>query len=232
MRPHPPRTLAAAAAAWLCTAALGSPATAQPAPAPAPFTCPEDLPDAGARAADLSRVFRDAPPNASIFDILSSRKLQLQQHACARTLANMAAHEAAVVAGDVRDQAWFPLRGPAVARLAISSTYLKAFLDPRFPGERSVETYAQAVFPQLQTTSATHVRYDEIVSHAVYYCGASRYALIENDYFLRGAAVLKDPSAHAVLSGVTVWPVTPIPPGSPNAELAAAACGGLRAVPS
>lgn len=240
MRPRPFRTLATAAAAWFCGAAVGSSAAAQPAPTPtpasaptsAPFVCPEDQPDVGARAADLSRVFRDAPPGASIFDILSGRRLMLEQHGCARTLANMAAHEAAVAGGDVRDQAWFPIRGPALARLAISSTYLKAFLDPRSPGERAVDTYAQALFPAPQTTSATRVSYDELVSHVVYYCATSRYALVENAYFLRGAPVLKDPSPHATVAGVTVWPVTPTPPGSLNADVAAAACGGLRALPS
>lgn len=197
-----------------------------------PFTCPEALPDAAARARELSGFFGAAAPGASIFDILTARKALLAQHDCTKTLANMQAHEDSVLRGDVRDQAWFPLNGPTGVKLAISSTYLKAFLDPRAPGERAVETYARVLFPAPQTTNVTRVRYDELISHAVYYCGTRRYALAENDYFLGGASVLKDPSPTATVGGVTVWPATATPLGSLNADVAAAACGSLRAVPS
>ena len=186
----------------------------------------------GARAAELSRFFRDAPAGASIFDIVASRKLMLQQHGCAKTLSNMQAHEAAVVGGEVLDQAWFPIDGPGVAKLAVSSTYLKAFLDPRSPGERAVDTYARLQFAEPQETDATHVRYDELVSRTVYYCGSSRHALVRNDYFLKGARVLADPSPSVTVAGVVVWPVEPTRPGTLNAKVAAAACGGLRATPS
>ena len=231
------RALKSCAVALTVGAALGAaPAHAlQPSPAApdtAPFTCPENQPDAGARAAELSRFFRDAPAGASIFDILSTRKLLLQQHGCAKMLANMQAHEAAVLAGDVLDQAWFPVNGPTVAKLAISSTYLKAFLDPRSPGERAVDTYARISFTEPQETNVTHVRYDEVVSRTVYYCGSSRHALVRNDYFLKGARVLADPSPSATVVGVVVWPVEPTRPGTLNAEAAAAACGGLRATPT
>ncbi len=192
------------------------------------FVCPESLPDAQARITalhDFMDAVTRAAPDKSLPDVLLYRRALLQSHGCDQTLKALAAAEAAVTRGDVQDQAWFPLdSGLANIKLSVSTSYLKLYTDARLPG-RAVETYARIDLTAPATTNATHTTYDQVVSHVVYYCQAQAYALIENDYFLSGKAVLRDKSPAAVSGPPPLYATTPTPAGSLNAIAAAWACG-------
>ncbi len=195
------------------------------------FVCPESLPDPEKRMAAL-HAFMDAvsraAPDKSVPDILVYRRALLQSHGCDQTLKNLDAAGAAVVKGDVEDQAWFPLdSGRADVKLAVSTSYLKLYTDARLQG-RAVETYARIDLAAPAQTNATHITYDQVVSHVVYYCQANAYALIENDYFLTGKPVLQDKSPVAVPGPPPLYATTPTPPNSLNAIAAHWACGATQ----
>ena len=195
------------------------------------FVCPENLPDENARMValhDFMNAMVRAAPDKSVPDVLLYRRTLLQSHGCTQTLKSLDAAEAAVNRGDVQDQAWFPLdSGIPNIKLSVSTSYLKIYTDPRLPG-RAVETYARVDLTQPATTNATHTRYDQVVSHVVYYCQANAYALIENDYFLAGQSTLKDKSPVAVAGSRPLYATAPIPPRSLNAIAAAATCGATK----
>jgi hypothetical protein len=193
------------------------------------FVCPETLADDQARK-DAIAAFMDAvakaAPGMSIADLLLYRRELLENHGCARTLASLAAGEAAVRAGAVLDQAWWPVGDAPSVSLFVASDYLKLFVDPRFPGEHAVETFVKLQFAAPRQTDVTQVTYDLVISHNVYYCSTHRYALIENDYFLKGQPVHKDPSPVAAqLGSIAVYALTPTPRGSLNEVASRWACG-------
>jgi hypothetical protein len=195
------------------------------------FVCPESLPDEKARIAalhDFLDAVTRAAPDKSLPEVLVYRRTLLQTHGCTQTLKSLDAADAAVVRGDVQDQAWFPLNsGLADVELSVSSSYLKLYHDSRLAG-RAVETYARIDLTRPAQTNVTHVTYDQVVSHVVYYCQAHAYALIENDYFLAGRLVLKDPGPIAVAGQPPLYATTPTPPNSLNAIASAAACGATK----
>lgn len=156
------------------------------------FACPESLSSDDARFAALRRfvdAYKAARPQSTPGDMLLFRRTLLEKHACRRTLARLAGAAAAVRNGDMRPQAWLPIDESGPARLFVSTDHLVTVFDPRFPRGRTVDAYTRLVFPAGQTTNVTHVAYDELISHTIYYCAYSRYALAENDYFRVGRMV-------------------------------------------
>jgi hypothetical protein len=212
-------------AVWLMTALPGPPASF--ADMDRAFVCPEALPDDAARTAAL-RDFIDAAakaaPKESIPKVLQYRRSLLEKHGCLRTLQSLEDSEARVRNGAVLDQAWAPVVSGPVIALSVSSTYVKPYEDPRDPAEYAVETYVKLSLRTPSETNATHTRYDQVVSHNVYYCRTGRYALIENDYFFSGRLVLKDPSPPRAFGSQTVYDVTAIPAGSLNETAARSVC--------
>ena len=103
-------------------------------------------------------------------------------------------------------------------------------LDLRFADERTVDGYARLTLAQPATTEATRVRYDEVISHAVYYCRTRRYALAENVFYLAGREVGRDMGAIVARSadGAPLFAVADLPPGSYNAEAGQWACRNAR----
>jgi hypothetical protein len=196
------------------------------------FVCPETLPDQASRNSAIGSFMRDmteAAPKDTIPEAMEYRRALLAKHGCTDTLRNLAAHDAAVRAGAVLDQAWVPLGQSPRARLWLSTTYIKPFADPRFPTDRAVEAYVKIDFVEPAVTDVTHTAYDQIVSHNIYYCGSARFALVENDYFMKGTEVLKDRSPiEATVAATPVYAVNPITPGSLNAPAAKAACGSIQ----
>jgi len=195
------------------------------------FICPESLPDEKTRMNalhDFLDAVTRAAPDKSLPDVLVYRRTLLRTHGCTQTLKSLDAADAAVARGDIQDQAWFPLNsGLAGVELSVSSSYLKLYNDSRLAG-RAVETYARIDLSRPARTNVTHVAYDQVVSHVVYYCQAHAYALIENDYFLTGKLVLKDPGPVAAAGPPPLYATTPTPPNSLNALASAAACGATR----
>ena len=195
------------------------------------FVCPESLPDEQTRITalhDFMDAVTRAAPEKSLPDVLVYRRALLQSHGCTQTLKSLDAATAAVVRGDVQDQAWFPLdSGLPNVKLSISTSYLKLYTDARLQG-RAVETYARIDLTAPAQTNVTHTLYDQVVSHVVYYCQANAYALIENDYFLTGKPVLQDKSPIAAPGPPPLYATTPTPPGSLNAIATQWACGATR----
>jgi hypothetical protein len=195
------------------------------------FVCPETLPDQPARNAAIGKFMQDmtqAAPKDTIPEAMAYRNALLAKHNCADTLRSLAAHDAAVRAGAVLDQAWVPLGQSPRGKLWLSTSYIRPFADPRFPTDRALETYVKVDFAEPAVTDVSHTTYDQIVSHNIYYCGSARFALVENDYFLKGAEVFKDRSPIAATVAATpVYAVQPITPGSLNAPAEKAACGAI-----
>jgi hypothetical protein len=205
------------------------------------FVCPEALPDQTARNTALANFFGGysrAKPDATLLDMIAFRQAMLAQHGCSATLGAVQAANAAAEAGDdFSGQLWWPVAETGAFRLSVSLTYVRDVLDPRAPEDRPVELLARLTLPASAETSATHTRYDEVFSRSIYYCRSARYALVENDYFLGGKRQLHDPSpVGRTPEGTTVYKMAPIPPGSPNAAMAAWACraphGGVAANPA
>jgi hypothetical protein len=196
------------------------------------FVCPEALPDQASRNAAIGKFMQDmteAAPKDSIPEALDYRRALLVKHGCTDTLRSLAAHDAAVQAGAVLDQAWVPLGQNARTSLWLSTTYIKPVIDPRFPTDRAVEAYVRIDFAGSAVTDVTHTAYDQLVSHNIYYCGSARFALVENDYFLKGSEVLKDRSPiETTVAGTPVYAVKSIMPGSLNAPAAKSACGSIK----
>lgn len=197
------------------------------------FICPEAMRSDADRMAGLRGFFERyvaAVPNASPTDILAYRRLLLARHGCRKTLASVDAADRAVAAGDVRRQAWVTVTQRAGVELEMSTNHVGPVLDPRFPAEQAVDAYARLTLSAPAVTDATHTRYDQLVSHAVYFCRTQRYALVENDYFLEGRLAQKDPSpavAHGP-SGQPLYAIAPVPAGSVNADASRWACGTVR----
>jgi hypothetical protein len=195
------------------------------------FVCPEALPDDQARS-DALKSFMDnmskAAPDEGIVDVLNYRKVLLQKHGCAKTLGNLQASQDAVLKGAVLEQTWFPVLNNPNFSLSVSASYLKPYLDPRYPNARAVDAYAKVTFAANQQTNVTHHTYDAVVSRSVYYCDNKQYALVENDYFLSGAEVFKDPSAASVVASTNVYDLVPTPPASLNEIAARWACQALK----
>lgn len=194
------------------------------------FACPEALPSGAARV-DALRSFMAAvsrvAPKANIAQMLLYRHTLLVKHGCAQTLASLAGAERAIAEGAYPDESWSPL-GPNAGPLKLfaSTSFLRPFDDPRAPGERAVETYIKMTLATPQETNVTHVTYDAVISHAVYYCQSGRYGLVENNYLLAGKLVLKDasPPARAQNGGARLFEFAPITSGSPNAAAAQWVC--------
>jgi hypothetical protein len=193
------------------------------------FVCPEALPDDATRTQALKAFMTgvsQAAPNMNIAQVLLYRRTLLTKHGCAATLRSLEAVDRAVADGDVTRQTWFPM-GPndGPVKLFVSATFLRPFEDPRGSDERAVETYTRMAVTPARETNVTHVTWDELISHNIYYCRSGRFALVENDYFLAGRPVLKDPSPVQAKSGDTkLFEIAPITPGSPNATAARWAC--------
>jgi hypothetical protein len=228
-------------------AAIAAAALATQAPAPAPsrpdfaaidraFVCPETLASDKARQ-DAIGAFMDAvakaAPDMSIADMLLYRRELLENHGCVQTLQNLARSEANVRAGAVTDQAWWPVGDSPTVGLFVASDYLKTFVDPRFPEEHAVETYVRLQLATPRPAGAANPAYDQLISHAIYYCGTRRYALIENDYFLKGNRVRREPSHIAAqLGSISLYALTPTPKGSLNEVAAGFVCGVKRSGPA
>ncbi len=194
------------------------------------FVCPETLADDAARAQAVKRFMNQASaadPSRSVFSLMIYRRFLLEKHECRQTLANLHAYQAAIEAGAVSDQDWLPIGGRPGVLISISVVGTRPYADPRRPDDRAVETYVQVRLAQPAETDLTHTRYDELVSHEVFYCGSNQHALIENDYFLAGASALKDPSPSARYGAVRVYAPEPTESGTTNALIARTACSAL-----
>lgn len=191
------------------------------------FVCPEALANDQAKMSalkDFMTAAAKASPQASIPGLMQYRRRLLEKHGCAQTLHSLEESEARVRGGQVLEQAWVPIGSTPQVRLSVSGTYVKPYEDPRDPAAYAVETYVRLELSTPAETNVTHTRYDQVVSHNVYYCGKASYALIENDYFLAGQEVLKDPSPGQAEGGQTVYEVKPLTGGSPNAVAARSVC--------
>ena len=202
------------------------------------FVCPEAMTSDEARSAALKRFFDDygaVEPQATPGDLIRYRQSLLLKHGCTKTLDSIhAANTSVQTGGDVKRQAWLPIGQGDGVSLFVSTDQLLPVIDPRSPSERAVDAYARIVFSGPQTTNVTHVRYNEVVSHNVYYCDSSRYSLIENDYFLHGREVLKDASPVMGTGpyGGKLFAVEAIPLGSLNASVTRWACSAVRGTAS
>ena len=233
MRVGSRKWIAAAASAMI---ALPVPAAPQAASEPPPlaaidsgFVCPEKLGSDSERKSVLAafvKAYAQARPDATVAEMLAYRRALLTKHGCTGTLRRLDAADVAIAAGDVRSQPWFPILDTGGIKLAVSATHVTPTLDPRSPDEKAVDTYTRIQFAVPAVTNVTHTRYDEVVSHNVYYCESRRYALIENDYFLAGTLAFKDASSIAARSsgGAALYEIDAIPPGSLNERAASRAC--------
>jgi hypothetical protein len=111
------------------------------------------------------------------------------------------------------------------ATLSMSTDHLMLEVDPRFAGEKVVSAYMKLEFAAPLVTDVTHVRYDAVVSHELFYCGTGRHALAGNVYFLAGAEVLKEPEPFYILQQTREYQVAPTDPHSFNAVAQRWACG-------
>jgi hypothetical protein len=215
----------------------GASARAQAPPPPdvdRDFVCPELLDDDGARLRQLTTFIATvglSNPSLSRPDILAYRRQLLQKHQCARTLQAQKASQDNVQNGDVQDQTWLKLGANAEVTLAIGPDSIGVLTDPRHPEQRVSEAYVRASYSAPQRLAQNQVTYDEVVSHALFYCPSGQRALVENDFFLRGKPVLKQPSQPESVTpdGVAYFTVTPVPQGSLNAVAVRWICGSLDA---
>ncbi len=198
------------------------------------FVCPEALPNDRARGDALRAFFnaiRSEAPHATIMDAVHFRYETLQKHGCRQTLQHM---EAATVptSDQPGELTWLPVQfdGPPGETLAISDIGLVPVVDPRLPAEHAVNAYVKMTFSRPQDANVTHVSYDTVISHNVYYCGTARYALVENDYFLSGKQTLRDPSPATRVGSTEVYDISPVRPGSPNAAVVQSACRAIGIV--
>ena len=196
------------------------------------FVCPEALPDDAARQRALREFFTataKANPSETVEQATAYRLRLLQKHACKATLDHMNAADNAVRGGAVLDQAWLEVGRNDIGHISVATTNARLYLDPRAPNGHAVEVYAKLEFAAPRIAKAGHVHYDTVVSHAVYYCRAHAYALIENDYFLDRQPVLKDAqSPEAKVGGIDVYQRTSTPQGSFNAMAEAWACEAVQ----
>jgi len=220
------------AIALYCTPGSAAPDAPTIAEIDRQFVCPEALPNDQARSSAL-KTFMDsmgkAAPDEGIVDVLRYRKILLQKHNCTITLNSLQTSRDAILNGAVLQQAWLPILSNSNVSLSVSVSYIESYIDPRYPSSRAIDAYVKTTFAANLETNVTHHLYDELVSHNVYYCDTKRYALIENDYFLSGNEVFKDPSSAAdVIASTSVYETTPIPSGSLNEVAARWACSALR----
>ena len=191
------------------------------------FACPEALANEQAKMnalKDFMTAAAKAAPDESIPRLMQYRRRLLEKHGCAGSGRSLEDSEARVRGGQVLDQAWIPIAKTASFQLFVSATYVKPYEDPRDPAAYAVETYVRLQLSAPSETSATHTRYDQVVSHNVYYCGKASYALIENDFFLGGQAALKDPSPSRTVGGQAVYEVKALSADSPNGVAARSVC--------
>lgn len=222
---------------WPCHTASQSPTvnlTTIPVDLDSRFVCPEALPNDQARSDALRAFFtavQSEVPHATILDALHFRYETLQKHGCQQTLRHME-----VAAPPSRDEpgelTWLKVEfdGSPGETFAISDIGLVPVVDPRSPAEHAVNAYVRLTFSRPQETNVTHVSYDTVISHNIYYCGTARYALVENDYFLSGKQVLRDPSPAIRTGSRDVYEITPVTPGSPNAAALQPACRAIGVV--
>jgi hypothetical protein len=203
------------------------------------FICPESLSDAAARQAALSSFTKSVAavaPSITAPQLLAFRRKVLTRHGCTQTLQSLEAADRAVEAGHVEVQAWLSIGHLPGLEVFVSTSYLKPFLDPRRSTEPAVDTYDKLVFEGPRQTNVTHVTYDEVISHNVFYCRIGSFALLENDYFLAGTSVLKDASPVEKTFGATkVYAIEQIHAETPNAAAARWTCSaadGLVAMAS
>jgi hypothetical protein len=197
------------------------------------FLCPETMRSDAERMASLRAFFSAyaaANPEATPTDMLAYRHVLLMKHHCAKTLDQIAAAEQAVREGDVERQAWLPIGNHDGIALAMSTDHVAVTLDARFSNEKSVDAYARLEFSGPATTSATHVRYNVIVSHSLYLCQSHRYILEDNTYFLDGKRMLKDEGQiiGRLDDGKPIYAVRDVPNGSFNEEAWHWACEVAR----
>jgi hypothetical protein len=151
----------------------------------------------------------------------------LVQHACAKSLGQIRAKEAAIRDGAVEPQNWLSAGGDQTP-VAVSEDFLEPYVDPRDTQTAAMETYVRAVFPTPRRTDLSSLVYDEVVSHVIYYCDVGQRALIENDYLLAGKVVRREPHvATATIGGVGVFETVPVPAGSLNAIGLNWICAGI-----
>jgi hypothetical protein len=224
---------------WPCQAASPSAATESlptlPADADSQFACPEALPSDQARTdelrAFLKMIIREAA-GATLIDGMHFRREMLEKHGCLQTLQHLQAAAAAVRNGDYPSPTWYPVQldGSSEITLATSGVDAKPVVDPRFPAEQAVDTDVKLTFTKLQQTNVTHVSYDSVISHNIYYCGTARFALVENDYFLSNKLALKDPSPVIKVGSSEVYEIEALIPGSMNAAALQPACRAIGVI--
>jgi hypothetical protein len=227
--------LGATAAAALTIFAVSAAGQAAPAAAAdamdKQFVCPEAMKNDAQRSTSLDafmQAFGRAHPDATVADMLLFRREMLNKHKCTRTLQNLQAEQDAVELGEVDAQAWLPLGSTSRGiTLSVSMDQLKPFVDPRFPTEKAVEDYSLVAFNQPRKTT-THVEFDRVVSHEVYYCSRNQYAVVGNQYFLADKSVLTDSGPVAEVDGAQVYQTVNIPNGSLTQAIARWACGAAK----
>jgi hypothetical protein len=200
------------------------------------FLCPESLATDQARERALHAfvtAYAHAAPDSTIADMLLFRRALLAKHGCRRTLEGLDAADAAVASGkDVQIQVWLPVFSSPLAALSLSTDHLALVVDPRFENERVVSGWMKLDFRSARVTNATHVRYDTVISHELFYCGTGRHALVENFYFLGGAEVLSEPEPSTSPGATNVYEVVPTDPQSFNAFAQKWACGSVEGQPA
>jgi hypothetical protein len=95
-----------------------------------------------------------------------------------------------------------------------------------------VEAYVRATYSALQTIGPDQMTYDEVISHALYYCPSGQRALVENDFFTGGKETSKQPSTPESVTpdGVAFFTVAAVPEGSLNAVVGRWLCAGATPV--
>jgi len=187
------------------------------------FVCPETMQSDADRMASLHAFFTayaSEHPGNTPTQMLEYRRILLIKHHCAQTLKRIRAADKAVEDGEVEVQAWLPIGKQDGASLSMSTNHNLVTLDARFANEKSVAAYARLKFDRPGMTTATHMRYDMVISHSIYLCQSHRYILEDNTYFLNGRRVIKDEGEIVGQSkdGKPVYAVNDVPDGSVNED--------------
>lgn len=197
------------------------------------FVCPESLPSDETRREALQSYVETASaayPAFGLTRLMLLRRGLLAEHDCDQTLNNLRRDENRVLAGQVRDQAWAPIVTKPTVQVYLSGSFLEPFHDPRLPDDRdAVETFIRVVSTVPLPLGDNAGDYDELISHVIYYCGSNRMAEVENDYFLAGRGMVRDPKPARTVSQQTVYDLEDVPPQSLNDIAMDSLCGEKRA---